>query len=123
MTSPSNSPSAPKKPRLLILILMSSIGPFGDTEYTPALPAIAKDLHTSYASVEWTMTSYLLGYAISQLFYGPLSDKFGRRPIMVLGTLLFIIGSLVCIFSFSIEALIGGRFLQALGMIAFHPYE
>jgi len=107
-----------QKPSLLILILMSAIGPFGDTEYTPALPMIAQELHTTYATVELTMTSYLLGYAISQLFYGPLSDRFGRRPIMMIGTLFFILGSLICIFSHSIEILIAGRFVQALGACA-----
>lgn len=97
---------------------MVSVGPFGDTEYTPSLPRIAQTLNVHYSLVQLTMTSYLLGYAISQLFYGPVSDRFGRKPIMLIGALIFVVGSTVCLFSFSIWQLIAGRFVQAIGSCA-----
>jgi MFS transporter, DHA1 family, multidrug resistance protein len=105
-------------PSLFILVLMVSIGPFGDTEYTPSLPRIARELGVHYNLVQLTMTSYLMGYAISQLFWGPLSDRFGRKPIMLIGASVFIAGSAVCYTSFDIWQLIGGRFIQAIGACA-----
>ncbi len=106
------------KPSLFILVMMVSIGPFGDTEYVPSLPKIASSLHVVYSLVQLTMTSYLLGYAVSQLFYGPLSDRFGRKPIMIIGAGIFVIGSFLCVSSETIWQLIGGRFLQAVGACA-----
>ena len=105
-------------PSLFILVLMISVGPFGDTLYTPSLPDIAKDLQASYSSIQLTMTSYLFGYAVSQLIYGPLSDSFGRRPIMLIGAFLFVIGSLICMLSMSADLLILGRLVQGVGACA-----
>ena len=105
-------------PSLLILVLMVSVGPFGDTEYTPSLPRIASELAVHYNMVQLTMTSYLFGYALSQLFYGPLSDRFGRKPVMMFGAAIFVIGSIICFTSFSIWQLIAGRFVQAIGACA-----
>lgn len=105
-------------PSILILVFMVSVGPFGDTEYTPSLPAIAEGLGVHYDLVQLTMTSYLIGYAISQLFYGPISDRYGRKPIMLVGAMIFVVGSLVCLFSFNIWQLISGRFVQSIGSCA-----
>jgi Bcr/CflA subfamily drug resistance transporter len=102
-------------PSLFILVLMISVGPFGDTLYTPSLPDIAKSLDAYYNSVQLTITSYLAGYAVSQLGYGPVSDRFGRKPVMIFGAILFVAGSLVCTLSFDITSLICGRFFQGLG--------
>lgn len=107
-----------KRPSLFILVLMISIGPFGDTEYTPSLPHIANSFGVSYDDAQFTMTSYLIGYAISQIFYGPYSDRFGRRPCMLFGAVMFVIGSAICYLSLNIWMLIGGRFVQALGSCA-----
>jgi DHA1 family bicyclomycin/chloramphenicol resistance-like MFS transporter len=105
-------------PSLFILVLMISVGPFGDTLYTPSLPDIAKDLAVAYSDVQLTMTSYLFGYAVSQLVYGPLSDRFGRRPIMLIGASVFVVGSLICMLSMDIDMLIFGRLVQGLGACA-----
>ncbi len=116
----SNSDKARKwvRPSLWILVLMVSIGPFGDTEYIPSLTHIARDFGVSYSDVLYTMTSYLFGYSLSQLFYGPLSDRFGRKPVMMSGAIIFIIGSLCCYFSHNITQLIAARFFQAIGSCA-----
>ncbi|MEJ2438463.1 MAG: multidrug effflux MFS transporter [Gammaproteobacteria bacterium] len=105
-------------PSLWILVLMVSVGPFGDTEYTPSLPRIAHELGVSYGAVQQTMTVYLFGYALVQLIYGPLSDRFGRKPLMLVGALLFVFGSLVCFVSRSLDVLLLGRFIQGLGACA-----
>lgn len=105
-------------PALSLLAFMMAVGPFGDTEYTPAMPSIAKALEASYDMVQFTMTSYLIGSAVSQLFYGPLSDRYGRRPLMLIGSLILIAGSVLCMLSFSIGPLIAGRLLQGIGACA-----
>lgn len=105
-------------PTLLILIVMTSVGPFGDTEYTPSLPRMATELHVTYAAVQQSMTVYLLAFAIMQLIYGPLSDKFGRKPIALTGALLFTVGSYICYISYNLDMLLFGRILQGLGSCA-----
>jgi len=105
-------------PALWILVLMVSLGPFGDTEYTPSLPRIAHELGVSYGAVQQSMTVYLLGYAMVQLFYGPWSDRIGRKPVALWGALLFTLGSYVCWISNSLGMLLAGRFLQGLGACA-----
>lgn len=106
-------------PSLLILVLMISVGPFGDTIYAPALPSIQHAFDTSYHHVQLTITFYLLGYSISQLLYGPLSDRFGRKIIMIIGAVIFVLGSSICLFSnLNIVTLITGRFFQGIGACA-----
>lgn len=106
------------RPALPLLAFMMSAGPFGDTEYTPAMPAMAHALHTSYGMVQFTMAAYLAGTAISQLAYGPLSDRYGRRPLMLAGAAILLAGAIVCLLSFSIWPLIGGRVIQGIGACA-----
>ncbi|MFZ9035096.1 MAG: multidrug effflux MFS transporter [Francisellaceae bacterium] len=105
-------------PSLFILVLMISVGPFGDTIYAPSLPSIQQAFNTQYHYVQLTITFYLLGYSISQLLYGPFSDRYGRKPIMVIGAIIFLIGSGICLFSQNILMLIAGRFVQGFGACA-----
>jgi DHA1 family bicyclomycin/chloramphenicol resistance-like MFS transporter len=105
-------------PSLFILVIMVSVGPFGDTEYIPSLPGIARSLGVAYGATQLTMTTYLFGYGFSELLYGPFSDRFGRKPVMLFGAAVFIIGSLICFTSFNIQQLLAGRFVQALGSCA-----
>ena len=102
-------------PSLMILVFMSALGPFGDTEYTPSLPNIAHALGVSYGQVQLSMTVYLLGFALSQLFYGPFSDRFGRRPLIMIAIGAFLVGSLICALSTDLYWLLLGRFVQSLG--------
>lgn len=105
-------------PALSLLAFMMAVGPFGDTEYTPAMPAMAKALHADYGLVQFTMSSYLVGSSISQLVYGPASDRYGRRPVMLVGAAILILGALLCMISFSIWPLIAGRLVQGVGACA-----
>ncbi len=109
---------SPVLPSILILAFMASLGPFGDTEYTPSLPRIASALDITYAQAQLTMTVYLAGFALSQVFYGPLSDRFGRRPLILIAIATFVAGSLICAFSTDVTTMLIGRFIQALGASA-----
>ncbi len=113
-----SSTSRIPRPSLALLALMMAVGPFGDTEYTPAMPDIAHSLSTDYGLVQFTMAAYLFGDAISEVCYGPLSDRFGRRPVMLVGTGILSLGALLCLVSFSIWPLIGGRLIQGIGACA-----
>ena len=65
--------------------------------------------------MKFTLTTYMLGFAVGQLFYGPLSDRFGRRPVVLVGVAFFTLTSIGCAFAPSIAGLIGLRILQGLG--------
>jgi MFS transporter, DHA1 family, multidrug resistance protein len=99
----------------VVLALMTAIGPISTDLYVPSLPNLALDLHTTPAKVQWTMSAYLLGFAIGQLFYGPLSDKFGRKPVLMLGFSIFLFATVASGFSTSIEMLTLARAVQGLG--------
>jgi MFS transporter, DHA1 family, multidrug resistance protein len=98
-----------------LLALMTALGPLSTDMYLPSLPAIGLSLGASTAQVQLTLSAFLLGFAGGQIFYGPFSDKYGRRPLLLGGLALFIVASLLCMIAPSIELLIAARFLQALG--------
>ena len=105
-------------PSVFILAFMASLGPFGDTEYTPSLPSIAQGLGVSYGQAQMTMTVCLAGFALSQIFYGPLSDRLGRRPAILVAVSTFLVGSLICAFSTDLTLMLFGRAIQSLGASA-----
>ena len=84
--------------------------------YLPSLPAMAVDLQTSHFLLQLTLTVYILSLGITQLIYGPCSDRFGRKPVLLFGTFIFFLGSIACIFAQSITQLILFRIIQGLGM-------
>lgn len=88
---------------------------FSETVYTPALPEIAKSLLVRDALAEYTLTTYLFGFAVATLFWGSLSDKLGRKPCIVMGIALYVLGSLGCYFSDSITHLLLARLIQGFG--------
>src|SRR5690606_22309146 len=102
---------------ILILILGSlcTISPFSIDMYLPGFPSIAENLNTSISNVQLSLTSYLVGIAIGQLFYGPLLDKFGRKKPVYVGLIIYILTSIACAFTYSVDHLILMRFLQAIG--------
>ncbi len=70
---------------LCLLIGLASFGPVTMSIYTPVMPSVGTDLHAAADAVKYTLTTYMLGFAIGQLFYGPLSDRFGRRHVLLFG--------------------------------------
>ncbi len=102
---------------ILILTLgaLSTISPFSIDMYLPGFPAIADDLDTTIAQVQLSLTSYFVGIAAGQLLYGPLLDRYGRKPPLYAGLSVYVITSLGCAFTESIDALVTMRFFQALG--------
>ncbi|MDW6003847.1 Bcr/CflA family multidrug efflux MFS transporter [Vibrio mangrovi] len=100
---------------LLLFIVLGAIGaitPLAIDMYLPAMPVIAKDLGVSAGSVQMTLTAYTAGFTIGQLIHGPVSDSYGRRPVMLLGIVLFGIGSVVCASADNIDALASVRAAQ-----------
>ena len=98
-----------------LLAALSAIGPLTTDMYLPSLPDIARQLHASTAQAQFTISAYLIGFAVGQIFYGPVSDRHGRKPILIAALALYCIASLACSLSTSIEILIVARAFQALG--------
>lgn len=86
--------------------------------YLPSLPAIARDLRVTVAETQLTLSAFLVGIAFGQLAMGPMSDRFGRRPVLLGGTLLYTLASIGCAFATSIDVLVALRVLQAVGACA-----
>jgi DHA1 family bicyclomycin/chloramphenicol resistance-like MFS transporter len=99
----------------VLLTALVAVGSFSVSIYTPSMPALVADFHTRPALVKLTLSLFLVGFALAQLVHGPLSDRFGRRPVLVAGLAVYVLGSLACVVAPSIEAMIAGRFLQAVG--------
>jgi MFS transporter, DHA1 family, multidrug resistance protein len=99
----------------LLLSLLTGLGPLSMDMYLPSLPAIGQALQASTAQAQFTISSYLFGFAAGQIIYGPVSDRFGRRPVILAALVLYGIGSVFCAATQSIETLIALRFVQALG--------
>jgi DHA1 family bicyclomycin/chloramphenicol resistance-like MFS transporter len=98
-----------------VLALLTALGPLSTDMYLPSLPAIAADLGATTAGVQLTLSTFLLGFAVGQFLYGPVSDRVGRRPVLLFGLALFTLASLACALAPSIETLVAARFVQALG--------
>lgn len=98
-----------------LLAALSAIGPLTTDMYLPSLPDIARQLGASTAQVQLTISAYLIGFAVGQIFYGPLSDRHGRKPALFAALALYCAASLACALSTSIEMLIVARAAQALG--------
>lgn len=125
MTDLSPSPSPGVSPphgslwRLaLILGSLSAFTPLAVDMYLPGLPALERTLQTDSGGVQRTLSVFFLGLAIGQLFYGPISDRFGRRAPLLVGNLLYIAASVACALAPNIDSLIGARFVQAFGSCA-----
>jgi DHA1 family bicyclomycin/chloramphenicol resistance-like MFS transporter len=100
---------------IALLIAIAAVSPLGINMYLPSMPGMARALGVDFTTIQLTLSLYLGAMALGQLVIGPLSDRFGRRPILLSGLLIFVIGSLVCLLAQSIGLLIFGRIVQALG--------
>ncbi|SEJ45607.1 MFS transporter, DHA1 family, bicyclomycin/chloramphenicol resistance protein [Dyadobacter koreensis] len=103
---------------ILILGSLTALGPFSIDMYLPGFPAIAKDLHTTASKVSLSLSGFFIGISAGQLLYGPLLDRFGRKKPLFIGLTVYIVASLGCAVSTSIDMLIAMRFVQAIGSCA-----
>jgi DHA1 family 2-module integral membrane pump EmrD-like MFS transporter len=101
---------------LCLAMMIIATGQIGVSIYLPSLPLISNDLGVSQADVQLLITLFLISFGLSQLFYGPLSDAIGRRPVFILGQGIYLAGTLLCFLNTdSFNVLMVGRFLQGLG--------
>ena len=100
---------------LLLLVLMTGVAPISLYMLVPALPVLATTFGRDISVAQMTVSLYMVGIACSQIIMGPLSDKFGRRPVLLGGIGLMVAASAACIFAETLPQLIAARFLQALG--------
>ena len=102
-------------PPTWLIILMIGVPLFSETAYIPSLPDIAQTLSVPDALVEYTLTIYMFSFGLGMLLWGYLSDIWGRKPCVIFGFSIFIVGCVGCYFSYTIEGLMLSRFVQALG--------
>src|SRR3954449_13095746 len=100
---------------LLLLVVMTGIAPISLYMLVPELPVLATTFGSDISVAQMTVSLYMVGIALSQLIMGPLSDRFGRRPVLLAGLGLMVVASAACIFAETLSQLIAARFLQALG--------
>ena len=100
---------------LILMGALTAIGPISIDMYLPAFPEIARGLSTTSNEVERTLAAYLIGMASAQLIYGPLADRFGRKPPLYGALVLYILASAACAFAPSVEFLTISRVAQAMG--------
>lgn len=108
----------PKHPIRYLLAALIALGPFTMSLYTPSMPAIREALATSEALVQASIAIYLVAVAVGQLFYGPVSDRYGRRIVLYFGYCLFVLASLACAAATDIDQLLIARAFQGLGASA-----
>ena len=102
-------------PPILLLGIASGISPFAMAIVVPALEVFAQKYQAPYSTVQFIISAYLFGLAIAQPIVGFVSDKIGRRPVLIAGFLLYVVASIICVTTESINALIISRFLQGTG--------
>ena len=95
---------------------LAALAPLSNDIYLVSLPTMTEAFGASVERVQLTLTSFMIGFAIGQYVYGPLSDRFGRRPLMIAGLILYVAASVVAATAATVEVLIVARFLQAIGM-------
>ncbi|MET0427471.1 MAG: multidrug effflux MFS transporter, partial [Microvirga sp.] len=100
---------------IVLLVAVAAVSPLGINMYLPSMPGMARALHVDFTTIQLTLSLYLAAMAVGQLVMGPLSDRFGRRPVLLGGLGIFVSGSLICLLAPTIGVLILGRVVQATG--------
>lgn len=101
---------------LLLSFLIITIGQFACAVYLPSMPDMRRSLATDVETIKLTYTWLLAAYGLSMLFYGPLSDNIGRKPVVLIGMCIYLFGCIFTLFANSIELLLAGRVLQGIGL-------
>ncbi|MHA1523487.1 MAG: multidrug effflux MFS transporter [Alphaproteobacteria bacterium] len=109
---------AMRRPTLLMLIAISAVAPVAMNIILPSLPALQEVFNADYATIQLVLTSFLVAMALGQIVTGSISDAVGRRPVLIGGLCLYVFGTVLCASAWTIEVLVVGRFLQAMGGIA-----
>ncbi|SHN80081.1 multidrug effflux MFS transporter [Bradyrhizobium erythrophlei] len=107
--------SAKTRIMLLLLVAMTGVAPISLYMLVPALPVLAKTFDSNVSIAQMTVSLYMVGIACSQILMGPLSDRFGRRPVLLAGLGLMVVASAACSFAETLPQLIAARFFQAFG--------
>lgn len=109
------SAAAALRKTMVVLVLVTALGPLALNILVPSMPGLSRTLDAEYGTVQLVLSLYLIGVAIGQLAYGPLSDRYGRRPLLLIGLSVFLLGTTICLLAQSIATLIAGRVVQAVG--------
>lgn len=103
------------RPVFILLIALAAVPAFSTNVFVPSMPGLASHFQSSLIIVQFTLTFYLVTLGIGQLLLGPLSDRYGRRPVLLVGLAVYMGGSVICLVATSIDVLITGRIVQAAG--------
>ena len=103
---------------LILMALITALGPITIDMYLPTFPDIAQDLQVSSHEIELTVSSYLLGLSVAQLFIGPVTDRYGRKKPLLFGLGLYLLATISCALAPSFDMLLISRTLQAFGAAA-----
>lgn len=109
---------SPRPGLIALLTALTATGPVATSIYLPSLPAMAESLEAGIGTTQLTLTVFLIGFATAHLIYGPLADRYGRRPVLIAGLVLFTIAGAACALAPNVELLIAARLLQSVGACA-----
>jgi len=107
--------------RPVLIILISAfvmLGPFTNNIMVPSLTSIATEMQTGFGDAQTILSIFMVGFATGQLFVGPMSDRFGRKPVLTVSMVLFVAASVLCAFAPDLYSLCAARLVQALGVSA-----
>ena len=115
MTQDRPAPPTNRRGLFAIIIAATALGPLSLNIFVPSMPGLQDAFGVNYGTAQLTLIFYMIGLAGAQLVHGPLSDRFGRRPVMIAGLSLHLVGSIGCLLAPTIGVLIGARLVQAVG--------
>jgi DHA1 family bicyclomycin/chloramphenicol resistance-like MFS transporter len=115
--SPADSNWSGPRPSLLTLVVLSAVSPLAMNTFVPSMPSISSDLSAPYATVQLGLSLYLIMTAALQLVIGPLSDLYGRKPAVLCGLVLFLVGTAICVFAENVTMFLTGRIIQSASAV------